>query len=512
MTEPHREPAGLGAHSGLRRPRLRLVDSGTHRSSGAPGPNDTVAPAWASRYRRRLTVSDTVIIVVAVLAAYATRFWWGENVGTVAAAYWWITAAIIATWALSLGAHHSRDARVVGIGLDEYRRVFSASVVAFGILAITFLVLGVDVARGFFVLALPLGLLGLAVNRLLWRRWLVRQRMAGNYLYRAIVVGDAPDVDYVVRQIDKRGVALYNIIGAAVTGESSGSVTVDRQSVAIVSDIGDVADAAAILRVDAVIVAGNPSVGDNFVRDLGWNLEGTGADLVVASGLTNVAGPRIHFRPVDGLPLMHVELPQYGGGRHVLKRGVDVLASGTALLVLLPLLLVIGVVVRRDSPGPALFRQERIGRGGAPFSMFKFRSMVATAEDDLAGLLDRNQGAGVLFKMKNDPRVTRVGEFLRKYSLDELPQLWNILIGDMSLVGPRPPLASEVAGYEDHVHRRLYIKPGLTGMWQVNGRSDLDWDESVRLDLFYVENWSLAGDLVIMWRTLKVLRNAAGAY
>jgi len=478
-------------------------------------PSGAVAPAWSRRYRLRLSASDTVIVVIAVMAAYATRFWWGEpaaGFSALAAGYWWITATVIVTWVLALAAYHSRDARVVGIGLDEYRRVVSASVVTFGILAIIFLIFKVDVARGFFVLALPLGLAGLALNRLLWRRWLVRQRGIGNYLYRAIVVGDAPDVDYVVSQIGKRGDALYNVIGAAVTGVSSGSITVDGHQFAIVSDISDVAGAAANLGVDAVIVAGHPSVGDNFTRDLGWNLEGTAADLVVATQLTNVAGPRIHFRPVEGLPLMHVELPQFGGGKHVLKRGVDVVASGAALLLLMPLMLMIGFLVRRDSSGPVLFRQERIGRGGEPFSMLKFRSMVATAEDDLAGLLDSNQGAGVLFKMKNDPRVTQVGEFLRKYSLDELPQLWNIFTGDMSLVGPRPPLANEVAGYEDHVHRRLYIKPGLTGMWQVNGRSDLDWDESVRLDLYYVENWSLAGDLVIMWRTLKVLRTAAGAY
>ena len=209
---------------------------------------------------------------------------------------------------------------------------------------------------------------------------------------------------------------------------------------------------------------------------------------------------------------MHVELPQYVGGKHVMKRALDVCAAGSALLFLLPLLLVIALIIRRDTPGSVLFRQERVGRDGKKFSMLKFRSMIRTAEDDLAGLLDRNEGAGVLFKMKNDPRVTPVGRILRKYSLDEIPQLWNIVKGDMSLVGPRPPLQSEVASYEPHVHRRLYIKPGLTGMWQVNGRSNLDWDESVRLDLYYVENWSLTGDLVIMWRTLKVLRNASGAY
>jgi exopolysaccharide biosynthesis polyprenyl glycosylphosphotransferase len=196
----------------------------------------------------------------------------------------------------------------------------------------------------------------------------------------------------------------------------------------------------------------------------------------------------------------------------VLKRLLDVVVSGTAILLLLPVLLVIGLAVRLDSPGPAIFRQERVGRNGSTFTMLKFRSMAIDAEERLAALRAQNEGAGLLFKMKDDPRVTRVGRFIRKYSLDELPQLWNVLVGDMSLVGPRPPLRREVDGYESHVHRRLYIKPGLTGMWQVNGRSDLSWDESVRLDLYYVENWSLTGDLVILWRTARVLLHPTGAY
>jgi exopolysaccharide biosynthesis polyprenyl glycosylphosphotransferase len=209
---------------------------------------------------------------------------------------------------------------------------------------------------------------------------------------------------------------------------------------------------------------------------------------------------------------MHVELPQYAGAKHILKRMFDLVGTVCALVVLLPLLVVIAIIIRIDSPGPVLFRQTRVGRGGTSFGMLKFRSMVVGAEDQLAGLLDQNEGAGVLFKMKNDPRVTRFGRVMRKYSLDELPQFWNVLIGEMSLVGPRPPLAREVASYEQHVNRRLYIKPGITGMWQVNGRSNLDWDESVRLDLYYVENWSITGDLVILWRTLRVLREHSGAY
>jgi exopolysaccharide biosynthesis polyprenyl glycosylphosphotransferase len=207
-----------------------------------------------------------------------------------------------------------------------------------------------------------------------------------------------------------------------------------------------------------------------------------------------------------------VEIPQFEGGKHVLKRAFDFFVSGIALLLLSPLFLAIAVLVKLDDNGPVVFAQERVGRNGERFTMYKFRSMVVDAEARLAALQEKNDGNGLLFKLKHDPRVTRVGHYLRKFSLDELPQLVNVFLGDMSLVGPRPPLPSEVEGYENHVHRRLYIKPGLTGMWQVNGRSDLSWEESVRLDLYYVENWSLTGDLVIMWRTVKVLTHPVGAY
>ena len=507
--------APLPVSDDVRRPRLRIVDA--PRTTGpSTAPVTVSGPVWARRYRFRLAVSDTLIITGAVLAALLTRAWWGEAVPgalNLAVSTWTIGAVVIAAWIITVGAYHTRDARVVGIGLAEYRGVVNASLLTFGLLAIAFLVMGIDVARGFFMLALPIGLVGLLVNRWVWRNWLVWQRRQGRYLSRAIVVGAREDVDYVIGQIDKKGVSVYHIVGAAVDDVDTDTITVKSREVAVLSNLSNVAQVASNLGVDAVIVAGEPVGDGHFIRDLGWDLEGSAAELVVASRLTNVAGPRIHFRPVEGLPLMHVELPQYEGAKHVLKRALDVVASGAALVFLMPLMIVIAILVRRDSPGPILFRQERVGRGGEPFHMLKFRSMVQNAEDNIAGLLDQNQGAGgVLFKMKNDPRVTKFGQFLRTYSLDELPQLWNIFIGEMSLVGPRPPLPSEVANYEDRVHRRLYIKPGLTGMWQVNGRSDLDWDESVRLDLYYVENWSLAGDIVIMLRTVKVLMRADGAY
>jgi exopolysaccharide biosynthesis polyprenyl glycosylphosphotransferase len=319
------------------------------------------------------------------------------------------------------------------------------------------------------------------------------------------------DVGYVIRQIQQKSGAGYNVVGAVVSDVDAHSVTTGQKPVPVLG-MHEVAKVARNVGADTVIIAGQPKGGANFIRNLAWQLEGTATDLVLASQLTDVAGPRIHFRPVEGLPLIHVEIPQFEGGKHVLKRAFDIVASGAGIVLLAPMFLVIALLIKLEDGGPVFFRQERVGRNQHTFKMVKFRSMVTTAETDLATLVEKNQGNGLLFKLKDDPRVTGVGRVIRKYSLDEFPQLWNVLIGEMSLVGPRPPLPREVESYESHVRRRLYIKPGLTGMWQVNGRSDLSWDESVRLDLYYVENWSLTGDLMIVWRTVKVLLKPVGAY
>ena len=481
--------------------------------------------AWAKLYRYRLLATDTAIILLATIGAVFVRFGFDDVTATTSGfqlEYVYLSLIIAATWLFTLSVYHTRDARVVGMGVSEYRRVVSATATTFGLLAILFLVAKIDVARGYFIVALPAGMAGVLFSRWLWRHWLIRQRTFDHYLSRALVVGRYDDVDYVVRQIHQKSGAGYNVVGAALdTGKRKGPkkdaemrrrISGAEREVPIVSDLSGVADAAARLGADTVIVAGRALSGGDFVRTLAWQLEGTATELVLASPLTDVAGPRIHFRPVEGLPLIHVEIPQFEGGKHVLKRAFDFFVSGLALLLLSPLFLAIAVAVKLEDNGRVIFAQERVGRNGERFTMYKFRSMVVDAEARLAALRDANDGQGLLFKLKNDPRVTRVGHYLRKFSLDELPQLVNVFLGDMSLVGPRPPLPSEVEGYENHVHRRLYIKPGLTGMWQVNGRSDLSWEESVRLDLYYVENWSLTGDLVIMWRTVKVLTHPVGAY
>ena len=469
---------------------------------------------WARNYRIRLRLTDVATIVLAVAVAFFLRFGIEAipvNARIEDAQYVVISATIVVTWLVALLAFRVHDSRVIGIGASEYKRIVNASATAFGLLAIVFVVLNVDIARGYFLLALPLGTVSLLTAHWLWRRWLVSQRKLDHYLCRALVVGELDDVGYVIRQIQQKSGAAYNVVGAVVSNTDAHTVTTGQRPVPVLG-MHDVAQVARNVAADTVIIAGQPKGGADFIRNLGWQLEGTATDLVLASQLTDVAGPRIHFRPVEGLPLIHVEIPQFEGGKHVLKRAFDAASAGLGILVLAPLFLVIAVFIKLDDGGPVFFRQERVGRAQHTFRMVKFRSMVTTAEIDLAQLVDSNEGNGLLFKLKDDPRVTTVGRVLRKFSLDELPQLWNILVGEMSLVGPRPPLPREVEAYESHVHRRLYIKPGLTGMWQVNGRSDLSWDESVRLDLYYVENWSLTGDLMIVWRTVKVLLKPVGAY
>ncbi len=486
--------------------------------TSAPGLtySSVAAATWWKDYKRRLRITDSLAVVTVVLIAYLGRFGVDgpdSRLRNPETSYAWLSAFILVAWLVSLDIYHTRDSRIFGVGATEYKRLIQATFKLFGALAIVMVIFRVDVVRGYFAIALPLGLVLLSASRWLWRQWLNKQRAGGKYLARVVVIGDPADVEYVVRQVAKNPGVGYQIAGAALPAlDKALELKPPWYRIPVLSTLADVGRIVAVTAADAVIVAGPVPGGARYIRELGWRLEDSRTELVLASSLTNVAGPRIHMRPVEGLPLTHVELPQYAGGKHFFKRVVDVLVSAVALLVLSPILAVLSVVVWHDSPGPVIFRQERVGREGNNFEMLKFRSMVRNAQDELDGLRGQNEGAGSLFKIRKDPRVTSCGRWMRKYSLDELPQFWNVLMGDMSLVGPRPPLPEEVATYEKFTNRRLLIKPGITGLWQINGRSTLDWEESIRLDLYYVENWSFTGDLIIMWRTFRAMRSPVGAY
>ncbi|MFB4354663.1 sugar transferase [Microbacterium sp. LS_15] len=463
---------------------------------------------WERRYRMRLRVSDAGVILFAVAVTAAIQLMTGVA-GEVALRNGITLAAL---WYLMLSALHTRDAALFRASATEYRGVAHASGLAFGIIAMVAVVLGWETMQLVLLVGLPLGVLALLITRWMWRHWLTAQRAQGRFASRTLVVGNRDDVEYVVRTLHPIGASGYQVVGATLLDGNARDVEVEGVPFPVIGNVNTVSTVAAELGADTIIVASRPEGEPDFVKKLSWQLEGTAAELVLSSRLTDVAGPRISFAPVEGLPLIQVQIPSYEGGQHLLKRALDIAVAIVALIPIALITPILALLVKLDSPGPLFFLQERVGRDGRTFRIVKFRSMKTDAEQQLAALRSQNQGAGLLFKMKDDPRVTRVGRILRKLSLDELPQFWNVLVGDMSVVGPRPPLPSEVTAYDGTVYRRLYIKPGITGLWQVSGRSDLSWDESVRLDLRYVENWSVMNDLQIMWRTAKVMVQPSGAY
>jgi exopolysaccharide biosynthesis polyprenyl glycosylphosphotransferase len=282
--------------------------------------------------------------------------------------------------------------------------------------------------------------------------------------------------------------------------------------VPVFGGLGSVSAAVHQVGADTVAVLACPEMNGIRLRELAWELEETGTDLCVAPALIDVAGPRTTIRPVAGLPLLQLDHPELAGGKQVIKAVFDRVAAAMILIAVSPLFLVIALAIRLDDHGPVLFKQTRVGRDGHTFKVYKFRTMVVDAEQRKQQLQALNEGAGMLFKMRRDPRVTKVGGSLRRTSLDELPQLLNVLKGDMSLVGPRPALPDEVARYGDHMRRRLVVKPGITGLWQVSGRSGLSWEEAFRLDLRYVDNWSIMLDLQILWKTFSAVTSGSGAY
>nr|WP_279672087.1 sugar transferase [Flexivirga meconopsidis] len=456
---------------------------------------------------------DFAMIVLAIAVALVVRF--GSPLsaavkGFSSVDYSMVSVLLCASWMLSLQLNQAYKPELFGIGTEEYRRIGKATFGVFGALAIIALLAKIDVARGYLAIAFPLGLVLLLVERSLVRQWIIRRRANGDYAERSLILGSPAEVRHAAEAIRRNPSAGYVTTAVAVASDPKDVFELaDETSVPNRGSVKDISTA--IHDVDVLIIAGQAAITARELRAIGWKLEGTPTKLALASSMTDVAGPRIHRRPVEGLPLMNVESPSYSGTKFVVKRCMDVALSGAAILVLSPVFALIAACVYFQDRGPVLFRQTRVGVNGRLFKMSKFRSMVVNAEQ-LRTTLTSDDPDGVLFKMRDDPRITPVGKFIRGYSLDELPQLFDVLMGHMSLVGPRPPLPDEVRRYESHVHRRLNVKPGVTGPWQVGGRSNLTWAESVQKDLYYVENWSVIGDVSILLRTIAVVFKRDGAH
>ena len=461
---------------------------------------------WTRSYLRRAVLTDAVCSLLAGGLALYIRF---VGQGRPPTSYLVFTVGLPGLWCASVALAGGYSSRFFGVGSDEFRRVMNAAVgLAAGVAIASYAVKG-DVARGYIVIALPsVAVLDLAARYRLRKR-LHWQRSQGSCMQRVVAVGHASAIADLIATLRRDKFHGLTVVGACLAERT---MPQEIAEVPVCGGLGSVVEAVDRLGADSVAVLACPEMSGHRLRELAWALEETDTDLCVAPALLDVAGPRTTIRPVAGLPLLQLDHPELTGGKQVIKAVFDRLAAGLALLALSPLFVVIAAAIRLDDRGPVFFTQIRVGRDGQTFRLFKFRTMVVDAEQRKLELEKLNEGAGVLFKMRKDPRVTKVGAILRRWSLDELPQLLNVLHGDMSLVGPRPALPKEVANYGDHMRRRLVVRPGLSGLWQVSGRSGLSWEEAMRLDLRYVDNWSIVLDMQILWKTFSAVIHGSGAY
>ncbi len=488
--------------------RARLV-----RPSLIPPAHPSSAPDppkrdWQRLYLLCAVTVDLSLSFLGALSGLVFHF----GAASPARVYLVLTVLVPLAWLLSLAVGRAYESRFLFNGNDEYRRVANAALWLTAALVVGSYAVSFELARGYAVITLPLIVLLTLTGRYFLRHRLHRARRRGQCMRPVLVMGYERAVATLVRQLQRQPHHGMQVVGALLPAERMRPAALGDVGVPVLGSFEEATAAIAATGADIVAVLACPELDAEALRRLAWELEKTGTELMVAPALMDVAGPRTTIRPIDGLPMLHVEHPEFTGVRRLAKGLIDRFLAFLALVFLAPLMAVIAVLIRGTSAGPAMFRQVRVGRDGQTFVLYKFRTMHNDAEQRLAELLALNESDGLLFKMRDDPRITRVGRVLRRYSLDELPQLFNVIAGQMSMVGPRPPLPGEVAQYLADTHRRLVVKPGMTGLWQVSGRSDLSWEDSVRLDLRYVENWSLTSDFMIMLRTVSAVVRSSGAY
>jgi exopolysaccharide biosynthesis polyprenyl glycosylphosphotransferase len=485
-----------------------VTDEPAAGSAAVRAPVRLPVASWEPRYRTAVVLTDLLVIAVAIVIG--ARFTGGGLAamhlpGALAAA---TGIALVA----ALAATRAWDGRVLGQGAEEFRRLGRAVLGAGIIVGLAGLALQVPHVRPWVFGVLPAVLVVTAPLRYVLRRLLHSRRRHGRCMLPVLAAGSIEEIADLIYRTQREHHNGWRIEAVCTPGGVGVDGTGEISDVPVVGDLDDLAERVRQGGYRVVAVVPDPRWTRRRLQQLAWDLEGTPADVVVAPVLMEVTGPRLNVSPVFGLPLLRVSAPSFAGFRWAVKSAVDRVTAGLALILMAPLLLTVALCVWLEDRGPVLYRQTRVGKDGRAFSMIKFRSMVVDAHARRTELHEHNQAAGPLFKLHRDPRVTRVGAIIRRYSLDELPQLLNVLSGAMSLVGPRPPLPEEVARYGPDARRRLKVKPGLTGLWQISGRSNLSWTESVRLDLRYVENWSLAMDLTILWKTLGAVLRGEGAY
>jgi exopolysaccharide biosynthesis polyprenyl glycosylphosphotransferase len=494
----------------------RATDDQFTTNQAASVPASKRFAAWSRRYLIVVAAADALVggIAAAVPASISDTLSWGNRVALLS-----LLGLIVWPAAIALCRGYRRNR--IGIGFDEPGAVMRAGMVVVvavalpaGFMAVPTSALELSGAVIYALLKLvaigiPFAVLLSLLVRFFARKVLHFLQQQGRSLRHVVVVGSFGAAQQLSERIQREPDAGMKVIGLCLPSSELPRPVID--GVPVLGSLRQVPDVVRAMGCDAVAVTSDDATRYNYLRSLAWSLEGAGVELLVDPGLVEVAGPRMHIRPLMGFPLLHVEEPRFTGWRWMVKRVSDIVMTSLGLLIISPLMFGIATVIKLQDGGPVIFRQARIGRNGKPFTMLKFRSMVIDAEDRKLELLANNEGKGGLFKLSDDPRVTPLGRILRSFSLDELPQLFNVLAGSMSLVGPRPHLASELAQMPSEASRRSLVTPGLTGLWQVSGRSNLEGEDAVRLDLRYVENWSLALDLQILWKTISAVLAKRGA-
>ncbi|MEB0001066.1 sugar transferase [Cryobacterium sp. RTS3] len=453
------------------------------------GPITTAPPPdWRRLYAGRLALTDLLVLIWVVFGVQIAWFGLDSADATVrasrsdlAVSYTLISLIIIAAWMLLLAVYGTRGPRLLGSGAEEYKMVARASLRLFGSLAIVSYLFQIRFARGYFLIALPAGILVLFLSRWMWRQWLGANRRGGQHSANVLLVGTATSVTQIGLELARVPSAGYRVVAACVPAGRAGAI-LPGTGIRVHGPLDTVMAALAATGADTVVLTGSSGLTPLQIRELSWGLEPGRHHLVVAPGLTDLGGPRINTRPVAGLPLIHVETPRFEGGKRFAKRAFDLIVGGMLLLVLSPVMAVTALSIRLVGVGPVLTREQRIGSGGRPLTLLGFRSADAR----------------------------RPGGRRRRFGLNEFPQLFSVLAGTMSLVGPRAPHEDEVTGFDSLEHRRFLMKPGMTGLGELYEQSALPWEERLRLDMYYIENWSIMGDVIILWRTAQAARRRTG--
>jgi exopolysaccharide biosynthesis polyprenyl glycosylphosphotransferase len=480
---------------------------------------DTTAAARAARWNYLLPSAAAVVVDLLVMtgvtlaAAYGRmRLPFFNAVGDADNLVAIVGVPIVLGWVAAIALTGGYAAYVMGAGTTEYKLVVRGTLVAAGATGVVCYLMKFQFSRGFFFLLVLVGVPSLLVGRLVLRRATHALRRRGHLGSRVVVAGSAAQVDEVARVLNRERWLGYQVVGSVVPAAESADQT--PGGVTILGTTARTAAVVADTECDIVLFAGGAVASAQQMRRAAWELADSPVQIMLVPSLTDVASDRVRVRPAAGLQLMELESPRARAATRISKRLFDLFGASGLLLLSSPLLVGTAMAIKLHDGGPVLFRQQRVGRNGELFDCYKFRSMVVNADAMVAAVSDQNKHGEdhVLFKAENDPRVTRPGRVIRRFSLDEMPQFLNVLRGEMSLVGPRPPLPVEVERYTDDVRRRLAVRPGMTGLWQVSGRSDLSWEDSVRLDLYYVDNWSIVQDLAILARTMLAVVSSRGAY